>query len=78
MIDKISDDKTVYVARGTVYQDMGNHLLAIKDFDLAIKLDKDLSEAYYRLGLSKYFIKRYHDAISDFELAKDKEDMLVD
>ena len=78
VIEKISDDKTVYVARGTVYQDMGNHLLAIKDFDTAIKLDKDLAEAYFRLGLSKYFIKRYHDAIADFEMARDKEDILID
>ena len=57
---------------------MGNHLLAIKDFDTAIKLDKDLAEAYFRLGLSKFFIKRYHDAIADFEMSRDKEDILID
>lgn len=28
----IKDDKTVYIARGVVYQDMGNHALAINDF----------------------------------------------
>lgn len=25
VIDKIDNDKTVYIARGEVYQDMGNH-----------------------------------------------------
>ena len=29
----IKDDKTVYIARGVVYQDMGNHALAINDFN---------------------------------------------
>jgi tetratricopeptide (TPR) repeat protein len=57
---------------------MGNHLLAIKDFDIAIKLDSNLSEAYFRRGFSKYFIKRYHDAIEDFKISKDKEDYLME
>lgn len=30
------DDKTVYIERGLVYQDMGNHEYAIKDFTTAI------------------------------------------
>lgn len=46
------DDKTVYIARGLVYQDMGNHQFAIKDFKKAIELDPKFSEAYYRKGVS--------------------------
>lgn len=57
---------------------MGNHLLAIKDFDTAIYFDENLSEAYFRRGFSKYYIKRYHEAIEDFKVAKDKEDMVVE
>lgn len=34
-----SNDKTVYKARGVVYQDMGNHQLAIEDFNKAIELE---------------------------------------
>ena len=37
VLAKIADDKTVYIARGLVYQDMGNHQLAIKDFNAALK-----------------------------------------
>ena len=36
---KISGDKTVYIARGAVYSDMGNHKLAIDDFNKAIEID---------------------------------------
>ena len=34
---KIPTDKTVYIARGVVYQDMGNHSFAIKDFNSALE-----------------------------------------
>lgn len=30
------------------------------------------------MGFSKYFIKRYHEAIEDFKTAKDKEEFLMD
>jgi Flp pilus assembly protein TadD len=33
-------DKTVYIARGVVYQDMGNHALAVDDFNKAIELEE--------------------------------------
>jgi len=74
VLAKIADDKTVYIARGLAYQDMGNHQLAIKDFNAALVCDPDLSEGYYRSGISKFHSKRYKDAIRDFGLASDKED----
>lgn len=52
-----------------VHADMGNHVLAIKDFEEAIKYDTDLSEGYYRSGLSKYASKRYKESIADFKTA---------
>ena len=67
VLEKINNDKTIFVARGTVFQDMGNHQLAIKDFNEALKHDPDLSQAYYRNGISKFHSKRYKDAIKDFE-----------
>jgi len=36
---KMNNDKTVYIQRGMVYQDMGNHNFAIKDFERALELD---------------------------------------
>ena len=53
VLERINNDKTVYIARGVVYQDMGNHQLAIKDFNEAIIIDPDLAEGYYRRGLSQ-------------------------
>ena len=69
----IKDDKTVFIARGVVYQDMGNHALAINDFNSAIILDEDLSEGYFRRGFSKFYSTNYNEAIEDFKLAKEKE-----
>ena len=69
----VKDDKTVYIARGIVYADMGNHQLAIQDFSQAIEHDPELPEGYYRRGMSKYSIKDYKEAIDDFNTASDKE-----
>jgi len=55
-----------------VHADMGNHKLAIDDFEEAIKYDSELSEGYYRSGLSKYASRRYKEAIDDFEVALEK------
>lgn len=73
VLETIKDDKTIYIARGIVYSDMGNHQLAITDFNAAIKYDPELSEGYYRSGLSKYSSKRFKEAIKDFKTAQDKE-----
>ena len=53
VLKKINNDKTVYLARGLVYQDMGNHQKAIDDFSDAIRNDENLTEGYYYRGLSK-------------------------
>jgi tetratricopeptide (TPR) repeat protein len=66
---KIPTDKTVYIARGVVYQDMGNHSFAIKDFNSALEIDSELSEAFFRRGVSKLYSKNFHDAINDFNAA---------
>ena len=74
----IKNDKTVYIARGIVYADMGNHQLAINDFNDAISHDKELAEGYYRAGMSKYSLKRFKEAIEDFKTANNKEDAQID
>lgn len=52
---------------------MENHQLAIIDFDNVIKYDAGLSDGYYRRGWSKFFLKRFREAIEDFKAAKEKE-----
>jgi len=77
-LDKINNDKTVFVARGLVYQEMGNHQKAIFDFNQAIKFDDSLSDGYYYRGLSKTKLKQYKTAVIDFEEAKNKERLQIE
>ena len=46
---------------------MGNHQLAIKDFNKSIEIDPELSEGYYRRGFSKLASKNFHEAVLDFK-----------
>jgi lipoprotein NlpI len=48
---------------------MGNHQFAVNDFNQAIKLDANFSEAYYRRGVSKLKSRRFHEAIEDFKMS---------
>ena len=73
VLNKISNDKTVYLARGLVYQDMGNHSKAIDDFSDAIRNDEHLTEGYYYRGLSKSYARIYKEAIEDFQRAEIEE-----
>lgn len=52
---------------------MGNHQLAIKDFNKSIEIDPELSEGYYRRGVSKLASKSFHEAKEDFRLSKEYE-----
>ncbi len=57
---------------------MGNHQLAIKDFNKSIEIDPELSEGYYRRGVSKLSSKSFHDAINDFRKSEDYENPEVE
>lgn len=45
---------------------------AISDYDMAIDLDPDYADSYYRRGLAKYDDEQYGSAISDFDTFIDK------
>ena len=49
---------------------MGNHQLAITDFNQAINIDPEMCEGYYRLGLSKLRSMDAHDGIKHLNVAK--------
>ncbi|CAI2387655.1 unnamed protein product [Moneuplotes crassus] len=68
-LDNYSTHEDVYVSRGLVYQDMGNHQFAIKDFDSAIKINPKCSDAYYHRGVSELKSRRYSKAIEDLTKA---------
>lgn len=71
VLQKIPNDKTVYISRGLVYQEMGNHQYAIKDFNQAVALDETLTDGYYFRGLSRLSTRDYHDAAEDFRKSED-------
>jgi len=48
--------------------------LAIKDFNKAIEIHAENSEAYYRRGISKLASHAYHDAIHDLRKSESLED----
>lgn len=52
-MEKLYEDATVYIERGLVYQDMGNHNYAIADFRKAIDIDEKYANAYFYNGISK-------------------------
>ena len=62
-------DKTVYFERGVVYQLMGNHELAIKDFEQALEIEPKYHEALYHVGRSRLASKNVIQAEKDFQKA---------
>jgi tetratricopeptide (TPR) repeat protein len=57
-----------------VYQDMGNHNFAIKDFEKAIELDPVYQIAFFLKATSKIKSNLVHEAIKDFLEAGRLED----
>ena len=60
-------DRSVYIERGLVYQDMGNHNYAIQDFEQAIKIDPNHAMSYFHLGVSRLRSRHVRDAEDDFK-----------
>jgi tetratricopeptide (TPR) repeat protein len=67
--EKLEKDKTVYIPRGLVYQDMGNNWKAIEDFNRAIELEDTYSPAHFYLGISKLHDHKPEEAKTHFERA---------
>jgi tetratricopeptide (TPR) repeat protein len=77
VIVKLPDDKSVYLERGLVYQEMGNHTFAINDFKKAIELDSMSSLAYFYIGTSKLKSRSMvRDAIDDFKKSESLDQTL--
>ena len=57
------------ITRGKVRANFGNHDEAIKDFDSAIQVNRNLAEAYYNRGISRAALGKNEDAIKDFTRA---------
>ncbi|MDJ0696208.1 tetratricopeptide repeat protein [Mastigocoleus sp. MO_188.B34] len=57
--------KQVFYHRGRTRFAVGRFRDATKDFDRAIKIDKNYIEAYYQRSLARFARKKYKDAIKD-------------
>ena len=75
-MEQLPEDKTVYIERGLVYQNMGNHNMAIKDFKHAIQIDPRCIKAYYHNGTSKLKDGQIQAAIDDFTEAQNLDDTI--
>ena len=67
----LPNDKTIYIQRGLVYQDMGNHEYAIEDFKEAIQKDPEYALSHFHMGVSKLKSKDIRSAIVDFNESLD-------
>ena len=54
------------IAEDLLKKNLGKYEEAIKDYDKAIELDPDYSDAYNNRGLAKYYLDKYGEAIKDF------------
>ena len=76
VVQNYDKDKEIFIQRGRVYQDMGNHQFAIEDFNRAIdefkNHDQGLNAFYYR-GISRLKSKDLDRAEKDFEKAQEYE-----
>ena len=69
VLSEVKDDRLVYESRGLVYQDMGKHAHAVKDFTMALQLDDDLGENYYHRGESRLRLGQLDAALDEFSSA---------
>ena len=68
-VTKSPDKARTHNNRGTVYIKLGQHQLAVEDFNHAIRINPDYTEAYYNLGLAYYSLGQYQRAIENYNEA---------
>ena len=72
VVENYDKDKEIFIQRGRVYQDMGNHQFAIEDFNRAIENFDNHAEglnAFYYRGISRLKSKELDGAEKDFNKA---------
>lgn len=55
--------------RGRAHYELGNFETALPDFEMALGLDAEYSDAYYGRAYAYYNLGRYEEAIADFDKA---------
>lgn len=62
-----------HVNRGIIYAALENYKMAAKDYNRAIDLSDNVSEAYVNRGNLWFIAKRYQEAIADYDKALEQE-----
>lgn len=62
-----------YYYRGLCYEALNNQSLAIKDYQMTIKLDPNVNIAYYSLAVGYDSLKQYKNALTYYRLYLSKE-----
>ena len=64
-----SQDANDYYDRGNAKQELKEYKAAITDYDKAIELNPNFTEAYSKRGNVKFFLQEYQEAILDYDKA---------
>ncbi|MFT5608931.1 MAG: tetratricopeptide (TPR) repeat protein [Parvicella sp.] len=62
-----------HVNRGIIYVALENYQMAAKDYNRAIDLSDNVSEAYVNRGNLRFIAKRHQEAIADYDKALEQE-----
>ena len=63
------NDYELYYWKGAIESNLGNHEIAVKDFDKAIELNPKLASLYVMRGISKSYLDDTEGAMNDFNQA---------
>lgn len=67
------DGKEAYFNLGNIYEESGDHALAIQNYDSVISLDSSYLPAYINRGVALYRIENIKGAINDFKNVLDQD-----
>ncbi len=63
------ENPTLRVQRGYVYVGVGAYASAIKDFDVATRMDETLAQAYVGRGAARFYLREWRAALADLDQA---------
>lgn len=69
LFGRIADSSKILVNMGLIYATLGEHELAVEQFNAATGLDQYLAVAYFQCGVSNFLLGRYDLSYKDFEEA---------
>lgn len=67
LFSRIADSSKILTNIGLIHATLGEHELAVQNFNGATQLDQFLAVAYFQCGVSNFLLGRYDLAYKDFE-----------